>query len=73
MTLKVEDKAFFSKLRYTVLTLNIIDDDDNPPVFIEEPYVGHVDENSATNQTVAQVSAVDEDSGVNAEIRSDSQ
>lgn len=69
MALKVMDKVFYSKLSYKVLTLNVKDAGDNPPVISRTFYLAEVKENSPPNVVFATVRATDADSGANAAIR----
>ena len=52
-----------------MLTVNVIDDDDNPPVFTQSEYSAEIAENSDSNVVVTTVLARDADSGNNAVIR----
>uniref|UniRef100_A0A3Q2YRP6 Cadherin domain-containing protein n=1 Tax=Hippocampus comes TaxID=109280 RepID=A0A3Q2YRP6_HIPCM len=47
-----------------MLTVEVIDVNDSPPVFSRDVYVATVAENREPGQTVVQVSATDEDSGI---------
>jgi len=42
VTLRAQDKAFYPEKIYTVLTLNVLDTDDNPPVFTSSSYTAYV-------------------------------
>ena len=51
------------------ITINVIDENDNSPVFSMNPYTASVEENSATETFVVAVVATDEDSGAFGEVR----
>lgn len=50
------------------MTLSVLDENDNTPQFAQQSYTAMVPENSAENIFVANLAAVDEDSGTNADI-----
>ncbi len=52
----------------TTVTVMVMDENDNAPMFTQGPTTAQVAENSASGFTVAQYIATDRDSGVNAEI-----
>ena len=49
--------------------VNVVDDNDEDPVFLKDLYVAMVVENYTVGQTVVQVSATDEDIGDNAHVQ----
>lgn len=69
LTLQAEDKAFIPQQVYGVLNVNVIDSDDNPPVFTQAEYTARVVENSHSNVVITTVSAHDADNGNNAAVR----
>ena len=52
----------------TTVEVIILDKNDNPPKFLENPYNCTIDENSAINSRVCSVRALDDDFGENASI-----
>ncbi|CAL1540134.1 unnamed protein product [Lymnaea stagnalis] len=50
------------------LDVNVVDENDNPPVFSKQSYEVALPEQTTTNQSVLTVVATDADSGLNAEI-----
>lgn len=69
MTLQAKDKAFRPEQIWGVLTVNVIDADDNPPVFTQSVYTAEIAENSGSNVVVTSVTAHDADHGNNAVVR----
>lgn len=69
VTLQAQDEAFMPKVAYTVLTVNVMDADDNPPVFTQSSYTAEVEENKPSDVLVLTVHAVDPDEGRNADVR----
>nr|XP_002124308.4 protocadherin Fat 4 [Ciona intestinalis] len=51
------------------LTINVVDRNDNPPIFTKHLYTGHVLENGATNQVITAVLASDLDTGRGCMVR----
>uniref|UniRef100_A0A3P9IJ24 Protocadherin 2 alpha a 15 n=1 Tax=Oryzias latipes TaxID=8090 RepID=A0A3P9IJ24_ORYLA len=50
------------------IIVNVSDVNDNPPVFSQDSYIAHLNENAPVGTTVIQVSATDLDEGSNGEI-----
>ena len=69
MTLQAADKAFNPRHIYTVLTINVVDSDDNPPVFSQSKYTAQVLENEPAGVLAVNISATDADTGRNGDIR----
>ncbi|XP_074651637.1 protein dachsous-like [Tubulanus polymorphus] len=53
---------------YAMLTVNLVDKNDNPPKFTQDNYVSSVWEGATRNTFVTQVTAMDPDKGSNGEI-----
>ena len=51
-----------------VVDVDVLDLNDNPPVFVNKPYSAIVSRQAAVNSKVIQVMAVDADKGANADI-----
>ena len=51
-----------------VVDVDVLDLNDNPPVFVNKPYSAIVSRQAAVNSKVIQVMAVDADKGSNADI-----
>uniref|UniRef100_A0AAY5EQW3 Cadherin domain-containing protein n=1 Tax=Electrophorus electricus TaxID=8005 RepID=A0AAY5EQW3_ELEEL len=63
-----KDGGWYSKTGKIIVTINITDVNDNPPVFTSTEYLGFIFENSVIGSTVIQIRATDEDSGSHAQI-----
>ncbi|XP_037763769.1 cadherin-related family member 2 isoform X1 [Chelonia mydas] len=59
----VENCTYLSSVAY--LSVNVVDEPDLAPQFLNEPYVGSVPENCPLGTPVLTVSAIDRDKGVN--------
>ncbi|XP_041652775.1 cadherin-related family member 2 [Cheilinus undulatus] len=60
------DTTYLSSATFAVITVEDVPDID--PVFINVPYIGSVKEHSPPEQPVLEVTAIDPDTGVNADI-----
>lgn len=56
-------------MSYQLFTINVVDVNDNPPVFNRTLYVGSVAENEKPGSFVIRVEATDKDSGTNADLK----
>uniref|UniRef100_A0A4W5Q735 Si:dkey-1m11.6 n=1 Tax=Hucho hucho TaxID=62062 RepID=A0A4W5Q735_9TELE len=63
-----KDGGWISKTGTVIMTVNVSDVNDNPPVFTSSQYTASVLENSAVGTPVLQVRATDADSSANAYI-----
>ncbi|XP_029485746.2 protocadherin Fat 4 [Oncorhynchus nerka] len=63
-----KDGGWISKTGTVIMTVNVSDVNDNPPVFTLSQYTASVLENSAVGTPVLQVGATDADSSANADI-----
>ncbi|KAL9962398.1 hypothetical protein ACROYT_G031498 [Oculina patagonica] len=72
LTIQAEDAGHpSSRKAFADLTIQVLDENDNPPVFKENSYEAAIAENSAAGMTVVPtvaISATDADEGANAEI-----
>ncbi|KAM9130271.1 LOW QUALITY PROTEIN: cadherin-related family member 2 [Pangshura tecta] len=59
----LKDCVYLSSIAY--LSVNVVDEPDLAPHFLNEPYVGSVPENCPLGTSVLTVSAIDRDKGVN--------
>ncbi|XP_057177594.1 protocadherin gamma-C5-like isoform X23 [Triplophysa rosa] len=66
--LKAKDSGIPHLLSSKLITVNILDVNDNPPVFSEPVYCVYIKENSAPGSILASVTASDLDTGDNAQI-----
>ncbi|XP_051766323.1 protocadherin gamma-C5-like isoform X27 [Ctenopharyngodon idella] len=66
--LKASDSGSPPLLSSKLITVNILDVNDNPPVFSERVYSVYIKENSAPGSILASVTASDLDTGENAKI-----
>ena len=57
----VQAKSTVHNTVYATVTITVRDVNDNPPVFVDAPYQGIVQENSPLGLTVLQVTAQDAD------------
>ncbi|XP_038055904.1 protocadherin Fat 4-like [Patiria miniata] len=71
MQIKAKDRGWQSRESSTILTVNLLDADDNPPIFNPNQYNPQVAENSPSATYVTTVTATDADTGVNAEFTYD--
>lgn len=62
------DKGTIPLSSLTHIEIELLDINDNPPVFIRESYLFNLQENNYIGQYVGQVMAIDKDSGPNADI-----
>ncbi|XP_053728200.1 protocadherin Fat 4 [Synchiropus splendidus] len=62
------DRGWESKTGILNITIQVVDVNDNPPVFLASEYVTSVLENSPVGTRIMDLSAYDADSGANAEI-----
>ncbi|XP_022091610.1 protocadherin Fat 4-like isoform X2 [Acanthaster planci] len=69
--IKARDQGWQSKEGNTILTVNLLDVDDNPPIFNPNQYRPQVAENSPSGTYVTTVTATDADSSINAEFTYD--
>lgn len=56
------------RIAHVVVDVDVLDLNDNPPVFVNKPYSAIVSKQAAVNSKVIQVMAVDADKGSNADI-----
>jgi len=68
LTVMVTDQGLTPNRNYTRVTVNVIDHNDHPPMFLAPEFEGRVFETAAVGTSVLQVTAVDQDRGHNAEI-----
>lgn len=66
--LQVRDQDIPVKRNLVRVIVNVDDTNDNAPWFIGTPYAGRVFESAALGTAVLQVTALDKDKGLNAEI-----
>ncbi|KAJ0050289.1 hypothetical protein NL108_014936 [Boleophthalmus pectinirostris] len=69
LLIEVEDKGEPKKFGYLQVNVTIQDINDNPPAFDQEHYQTSVYEDAAVGSSILQITATDQDEGVNAEIR----
>ncbi|UYV60172.1 FAT1, partial [Cordylochernes scorpioides] len=67
LTVKAETK-FSSLIATTEVTINVMDENDNPPVFESNPYIVSIAENVAKGSTILKVLANDADAGDNGAV-----
>ncbi|XP_076832194.1 protocadherin Fat 4 isoform X2 [Brachyhypopomus gauderio] len=63
-----KDGGWYSKTGKIIVTINVTDVNDNPPVFTSPEYIAFILENSVIGSSVIQLIANDEDSGSHAQI-----
>uniref|UniRef100_A0A2K5XDI8 Protocadherin Fat 4 n=1 Tax=Mandrillus leucophaeus TaxID=9568 RepID=A0A2K5XDI8_MANLE len=68
MTISAIDGGWVSRTGYCSVTVNVIDVNDNSPVFLSDDYFPTVLENAPSGTTVIHLNATDADSGTNAVI-----
>ncbi|XP_065127833.1 protocadherin Fat 1 [Paramisgurnus dabryanus] len=68
LTVMVSDQGFPVKSNFVKVIINIEDNNDNPPQFTSPQYTARVLETAAIGSSVLQVTALDKDKGLNAEI-----
>uniref|UniRef100_A0A8B9X8Z2 Protocadherin Fat 4 n=1 Tax=Bos mutus grunniens TaxID=30521 RepID=A0A8B9X8Z2_BOSMU len=68
MTVSATDGGWVSRTGYCSVTVNVIDVNDNSPVFLPDEYFPTVLENAPSGTTVIHLNATDADSGTNAVI-----
>ena len=68
LTVMVSDQGVSPNRNFTRVTINILDHNDHPPVFLSKEFSGRVFETAALGTSVLQVTAVDQDKGRNAEV-----
>ncbi|XP_067948846.1 protocadherin Fat 4-like [Watersipora subatra] len=61
VNIQARDSAFNPRIITKVLTVNVVDADDNPPLFSQKMYTGFVAENEPRDTPVITVSATDAD------------
>lgn len=69
LLIEVEDKGEPKKFGYLQVNVTIQDINDNPPAFDQEHYQTSVFEDAAVGSSILQITATDQDEGLNAEIR----
>lgn len=69
LTVVVNDNGTPSASATTHVIVNVLDANDNDPVFMQDSYEFTVDENARRNTVVGMVSASDIDLGINAELK----
>uniref|UniRef100_A0A2K5L1Q0 FAT atypical cadherin 4 n=1 Tax=Cercocebus atys TaxID=9531 RepID=A0A2K5L1Q0_CERAT len=68
MTISAIDGGWVARTGYCSVTVNVIDVNDNSPVFLSDDYFPTVLENAPSGTTVIHLNATDADSGTNAVI-----
>uniref|UniRef100_A0A2K6PPR7 FAT atypical cadherin 4 n=1 Tax=Rhinopithecus roxellana TaxID=61622 RepID=A0A2K6PPR7_RHIRO len=68
MTISAIDGGWVARTGYCSVTINVIDVNDNSPVFLSDDYFPTVLENAPSGTTVIHLNATDADSGTNAVI-----
>ncbi|KAK1343210.1 LOW QUALITY PROTEIN: hypothetical protein QTO34_015987, partial [Cnephaeus nilssonii] len=68
MTISATDGGWVARTGYCSVTVNVLDVNDNSPVFLPEEYFPTVLENAPSGTTVIHLNATDADSGTNAVI-----
>lgn len=68
MTISATDGGWVARTGYCSVTVNVIDVNDNSPVFLPDEYFPTVLENAPSGTTVIHLNATDADSGTNAVI-----
>ncbi|XP_078532937.1 protocadherin Fat 4 [Lissotriton helveticus] len=68
LTLSAADGGWVARTSYCTVTVHVIDDNDNAPIFDPEEYSPSVLENAPSGTTVIKLNATDADSGPNAII-----
>ncbi|XP_052793607.1 protocadherin Fat 1-like isoform X3 [Mya arenaria] len=68
LTVMVSDQGLTPNWNYTRVTINVVDHNDHPPMFLATEFQGRVFETAAIGTSILQVAAVDHDRGHNAEI-----
>uniref|UniRef100_A0A2K6SJR2 FAT atypical cadherin 4 n=1 Tax=Saimiri boliviensis boliviensis TaxID=39432 RepID=A0A2K6SJR2_SAIBB len=68
MTISATDGGWVARTGYCSVTVNVIDVNDNSPVFLSDDYFPTVLENAPSGTTVIHLNATDADSGTNAVI-----
>lgn len=69
LTVVVNDNGTPSASATTHVIVNVLDANDNDPVFLQDSYEFTIDENARRNTVVGIVSATDVDLGINAELK----
>eukprot|EP00794_Sanderia_malayensis_P011813 gene11813-13037_t len=68
LTITAFDGGLRALQAWCFVTIEILDENDNPPLFSQRNYSARVYENASTGLRVLQVSAVDADAGLNARL-----
>ncbi|XP_070465237.1 protocadherin Fat 4 isoform X2 [Equus przewalskii] len=68
MTISATDGGWVARTGYCSVTVNVVDVNDNSPVFLPDEYFPTVLENAPSGTTVIHLNATDADSGTNAVI-----
>ncbi|KAK6172202.1 hypothetical protein SNE40_015917 [Patella caerulea] len=68
VTVVVCDRGEISRSSTANITINILDDNDNPPVFMNSTFDLYIHENQPANTFIGQVKAKDADAGRNSEL-----
>ena len=71
MQIRARDQGWQSKDSSAVLTVDLVDVNDNPPIFLPDQYDPEVAENSPSGTSVTTATATDADTGPNAEFSYD--
>lgn len=69
LTIVVNDNGTPSASATTHVIINVLDANDNDPVFVHDSYEFTVEENANRNTVIGAVSATDIDLGINAELK----
>ncbi|OCT88391.1 hypothetical protein XELAEV_18017022mg [Xenopus laevis] len=68
ITILAVDRGFPQLSSKKCVTLDISDVNDNPPVFMESPYIAYLPENNLPGASIYKIHAFDRDTGSNAKI-----
>uniref|UniRef100_UPI00398E7DD0 protocadherin Fat 1-like n=1 Tax=Pristiophorus japonicus TaxID=55135 RepID=UPI00398E7DD0 len=69
LNITIYDLGMPQKSTWRLLTVHVLDANDNKPIFLEDSYSVIVHENAELGRTIAQVKAKDNDMGENGEIK----
>ena len=60
--------SFFFRIAHVIVDVTVLDLNDNPPVFVNKPYLAVVSKEAKANSPVITVTALDRDKGSNGDI-----
>ncbi|KAL4640550.1 protocadherin Fat 1 isoform X2 [Arapaima gigas] len=69
LNVTVQDLGIPQKSSSRLLDINILDANDNSPVFLQDSYSVEISENTAIGTEIVQIEATDKDLGVNGKVR----